>query len=173
MEEKVLEIIKNSDKALTYAEIFSKLENDGDKLTETLIKLEQNLKIRVTNKGKYEIFSDKTMKIGTLVTNARGFGFVVVDGEDKDYYVSADHINGAINGDVVVISVINEQRKEAIIRSIKERNLKDLLVGEFYVKDGKNFVRVNGSLSTSSSPSSSSKSFFKMPINLKIVDNRC
>ncbi len=143
MEEKVLEIIKNSDKALTYAEIFSKLENDGDKLTETLIKLEQNLKIRVTNKGKYEIFSDKTMKIGTLVTNARGFGFVVVDGEDKDYYVSADHINGAINGDVVVISVINEQRKEAIIRSIKERNLKDLLVGEFYVKDGKNFVKLD------------------------------
>ena len=143
MEEKVLDIIKSSDKALTYEEIFSKLESGGENLTDTLIKLEQGLKIRVTNKGKYEIFSDKVMKTGTLVTNARGFGFVVVEGEDKDYYVSADHINGAINGDVVVISVINEQRHEAIIRSIRERNLNDLLVGEFYVKDGKNFIKLD------------------------------
>ena len=75
--------------------------------------------------------------------NARGFGFVVVDGEEDDYYISPDHINGAINGDVVVISVINEVKKEATIRKINERNLSDLLVGEFYTKDSKYFVKLD------------------------------
>ncbi len=141
MEEKVYDIITKQNKAITYEEITEKLdEEEREQLPKILIELQKNLKIRVTNKGKYEQFNDKSQKIGTLVTNPKGFGFVVVEGEEKDYYISKTNINGAINGDIVVISIIDDQKHEAIIRSINERNLNNLLVGELYNKDQKYFI---------------------------------
>jgi len=113
MEEKVLEIISGQNKAITYEEIFNRLEEDEQpELTKALNKLEKNLKIRITNKGKYEPFNDKTIKLGTLVANSRGFGFVIVE-NDKDYFIPPTKLNGAINGDVVVIKVVNEEKTEA------------------------------------------------------------
>ena len=143
MEEKILGIIEKSNKALTYEEIMDKLEEDEkNELGKILVSLQKNLKIRVTNKGKYEKFHDKHQKLGILISNPKGFGFVDVEGEDDDYYISKDNINGAINGDKVIINVINEEKKEAVIKDITERNLKDLLVGEFYIKDHKNFIKL-------------------------------
>ena len=143
MEQKVYEIITGQNKAITYEEIFGKLDaEDQPKLTGILAKLERDLKIRTTNKGKYEIFTDKTMKAGTLIANPRGFGFVVVEGE-KDYFIPPQKMNNAVNGDVVVIKVVNEEKTEAEIVSVNERNLNDLLVGEFYVKDEKNFIKLD------------------------------
>lgn len=141
MEDKILNIILQTNKAVTFEELCEKLEDDErENLPKVLLELQKNLKIRVTNKGKYEKFHDNKTKIGTLIANPKGFGFVVVEGEDEDYFVSKSNINGAINGDVVVINIINEEKHEAIIKQINERNLKDLLVGEFIKKDGKNFI---------------------------------
>jgi len=141
MEEKIYEIIINQNKAITYEEIEEKLEDEEkEQLPKTLVELQKNLKIRVTNKGKYEKFNDKSQKIGTLIVNPKGFGFVVVEGEEKDYYVSKNNINGGVNGDTVVISVIDDQKHEAVVRSINERNLNNLIVGEFYTKDEKHYI---------------------------------
>ena len=141
MEEKVLKIICDSNKALTYEEIEAELlDEEKLELGKILVTLQKKLKIRFTNKGKYEKFYDKRQKIGTLLSNPKGYGFVKVEGEEEDYYVSKDNINGAIDGDTVIINIINEEKKEAAIKDVTSRNLKDLLVGEFYVKDGKNFI---------------------------------
>ena len=106
MEEKVLDIINSHNKALTYDEILTKLTDEEiPLLPETLSKLIRDLKVRLTNKGKYAKFDDKSQKIGTFAANRRGFGFVIIDGEEKDYFVSNDNVNGAINGDEVVIKV--------------------------------------------------------------------
>ena len=143
MEQKVYEIIIGQNKAITYEEIFEKLElEEREELTDTLNKLEKNLKIRVTNKGKYEIFNDHTMKVGALIVNPKGFGFVVVE-DDKDYFIPPQKMNGAVNGDIVVIKVVNEEKTEAEIVRVNERNLNDLLVGEFYIKDEKNFIKLD------------------------------
>ncbi len=144
MEEKVYDIITGQNKAITYEEIMEKLDDEEkDELTKTLVKLANDLKIRVTNNGKYEKFNDTSQKIGTLAMNAKGFGFVIVDGENEDYYISKNNINGAVNGDTVIITVINEEKHEAVIRKINQRNLNDLLVGEFYRKDDKNFIKLD------------------------------
>ncbi len=144
LETKVLSFIENKNKAVTYEEIEELLtEEENEKLPETLVSLEKNLKIRVTNKGKYEKFHDRMQKLGTIVVNPKGFGFVVVDGEEEDYYVAKNNLNGAINGDAVVINVINEQHHDATVLRINERNLKDLIVGEFYKQDGKNFIKLD------------------------------
>ncbi len=144
MEEKVLAIIEGQNKAITYEELFNKLDEEERKdLTKTLISLEKNLKIRVTNKGKYEPFRDNSKKLGTFVANSKGFGFVMVEGEEKDYFVAPSNINGAVNGDLVVINILNGEKREAEILSINKRNLNNLLVGEFYVKDNKNFIKLD------------------------------
>ncbi len=144
MEEKVLNIIKKRKKAMGYRELLSKLDKNEQKdLSSTLDNLVKDLRLRIDSKGKYELYNEKNIKTGTIVTHPRGFGFVVVEGEEKDFYVSSDHIANAINGDVVDINVINDQRGEAIVKKVNERNLNNLLVGEFYVKDGKNFVKLD------------------------------
>ena len=141
MEEKIYDIITGQNKAITYEEILDKLEEEEkEELPKILIELQKNLKIRVTNKGKYEKWNDNSQKVGTLIVNPKGFGFVVIEGESEDYYISKNNMNNAINGDIVVISIINEEKHEAVIRHINQRNLNDLLVGEFYIKDNKNFI---------------------------------
>ena len=141
MQEKILSIIEGKNKAITYEEIMEKLdEEEIEVLSETLVELQKNLKIRFTNKGKYEKFTDKSQKIGTFTHNPKNFGFVMVEGETEDYYIAGNNINGAVDGDTVVISVIDEERHEAVIRHINERNLKDLLVGEFHITKDKNYI---------------------------------
>ncbi len=141
MEEKVLDIILNHNKALSYDEIASKLSDEEiSELTNVLNKLERNLKIRLTKKGKYEKFNDKSVKLGVFAGNKKGFGFVIVDGEKDDYFVSKENVNGAVDGDEVVIKVTNSSSREAIVKSINKRNMKNLLVGEFCHRDGKNFI---------------------------------
>ena len=144
LEEKVLNIILSHNKALTYDEILEKLTDEEiPKLPSVLSKLIKDLKIRLTNKGKYAKFDDKSQKIGTFAANRKGFGFVIIDGEDKDYYVSTNNVNGAIDGDEVVIKVLDESRREAAVVRVNNRNLTNLLVGEFYKKDGKNFLKLD------------------------------
>ena len=144
MEEKVLNIIVSHNKALTYDEILEKLTDEEiPKLPSVLSKLIKELKIRLTNKGKYAKFDDKSQKIGTFAAKRKGFGFVIIDGEDRDYYVSINNVNGAIDGDEVVIKVLDESRREAAVVRVNNRNLTNLLVGEFYKKDGKNFLKLD------------------------------
>ena len=144
MEEKILDIINKHNKAMTYDEILEKLTDEEiPLLPSTLSKLIKDLKIRFTNKGKYAKFDDKSQKIGVFAANKRGFGFVIVDGEDKDYHVSYENVNGAINGDEVVIKVIDESKHEAAVVCVNKRNLNNLLVGELYKKDDKNFLKLD------------------------------
>ena len=144
MEEKILDIINKHNKAMTYDEILEKLTDEEiPLLPSTLSKLIKDLKIRFTNKGKYAKFDDKSQKIGVFAANKRGFGFVIIDGEDKDYHVSYENVNGAINGDEVVIKVIDESKHEAAVIRVNKRNLNNLLVGELYKKDDKNFLKLD------------------------------
>ena len=144
MEEKVLDIINSHNKALTYDEILTKLTDEEiPLLPETLSKLIRDLKVRLTNKGKYAKFDDKSQKIGTFAANRRGFGFVIIDGEEKDYFVSNDNVNGAINGDEVVIKVLDESSHEAAVLRVNKRNLNNMLVGEFYKKEDKNYLKLD------------------------------
>ena len=144
MEEKIFNIISSHNKALTYEEILAQLSDEEiPYLPEVLSKLIRDLKVRLTNKGKYTKFDDKSQKIGTFVANRRGFGFVIIEGEEKDYYISNDNVNGAINGDEVVIKVLDEGRHEAAVLKVNQRNLNNLLVGEFYKKNDKNFIKLD------------------------------
>ena len=147
MEEKILNIISSKNKALTYEEIVSELnEEELPELTNILINLEKNLKIRVTNKGKYEKFNDRLKIVGVFAGNKNGFGFVVVDGSKQDYYIAKENVNGAIDGDTVLVKVVknknNDRKDEGIIVKIINHSAKTK-VGEVYHYQGKMMVQLD------------------------------
>ena len=92
----------------------------------------------------------KETKIGIYKKNQKGFGFVKIEGQEEEIYISKENSLNALNGDTVDITIIEEGNKEKkqegkIIKII--RHEKDTIVGTFQknrnfgfvVPDDKNF----------------------------------
>ena len=80
MEEQILELLNKRNKALSVHEICTELNytsaDDFKKVLVVLNYLEDNLKVRRTNKENYETFKNKNVKIGTLLGTRKNFAFV-------------------------------------------------------------------------------------------------
>ena len=81
------------------------------------------------------------LKQGILRRNAKGFGFVKIEDEEKEYHISEKNLKNALNGDEVVIKIVEKSKKnnlqdEAKVVSIikHERNT---IVGTY--QSNKNF----------------------------------
>lgn len=61
-------------------------------------------KIGVSKKGKYDKLSNRIM-VGAFTGNAKGFGFVTVDGESEDIFIPESKTHGAMHGDTVQIAL--------------------------------------------------------------------
>lgn len=83
-------------------------------LKEVLDSLEEDGKIYVSKKGKYTK-GQASRLTGVFQANARGFGFVIQEGEDEDIFISEENIGGAFQGDQVefVITKEPDSRHEA------------------------------------------------------------
>ena len=94
----------------------------------------------------------KENKIGIYRKNQKGFGFVKLEDQEEEIYISRENSLNALNGDTVGIQIINEANKEEnrkeegkIVKII--RHEKDTVVGTFQksrnfgfvVPDDKNF----------------------------------
>ncbi len=55
-------------------------------------------KLTLTAKGKY-VKSNGRFLTGTFVSNARGFGFVEIEGREEDLYIPEEQTNGAYHKD--------------------------------------------------------------------------
>lgn len=136
MEEKIIELLKNSDKALSVTEI-----NDGlgfnsvdelKQLLKVLNQMEDSLKIYRTKKNNYLLFTNSHLKLGTMIANKKGYGFVDIDGDD-DVFIAPTNMNGAIHGDKVVVEITSPKGidLEGRIVKIVDRKFKQM-VGEVY-----------------------------------------
>ena len=140
MKEKVLEILKQEKRGFSVQEIFDRMglkeTKDFTELLKTLNELEDSLEIYHTKHDNYMLFQNCHLKLGTLLVNKKGFGFVDVD-TDEDIYISEEHIGHAIHKDRVIVEIISPKGKplEGRIIKIVDRKFKNM-VGEFYY-DGK------------------------------------
>lgn len=100
--------------------------------------LEAEGKVHVSKKGKY-IKGEAKHLVGTYQSHMRGFGFVVVEGEEEDIFISEDDTNGAFHGDQVEVTIKampNGKRREGkIVRILSHGTTR--LVG--YFQKNKNF----------------------------------
>lgn len=136
MKDKIVGILKNSDKALTIYDLEDKLHLlDVDELQELQIclsELEKDAVIYHSNKDKYMMLEDSHLKRGIMRANKKGFGFVDIDDSDVDVYISEDHMNGALHDDIVLVEITSKKgidRLEGRVVKIINRE-KDTYVGE-------------------------------------------
>ncbi len=143
MKEKIINLLKPEQKALSIYDIQNKLAltslEEIKEMTDTLRVLEEDVVIYHTNKDRYMLLEDSHLKKGVIKVNKKGFGFVIVDGLNEDIYISEENMNGAIHDDTVLVEVtskLNIERIEGRVLKIIKRK-QDRYIGEYYEKNGK------------------------------------
>ena len=143
MKEKIINLLKQEQKALSIYDIQNKLAltslEEIKEMTDTLRVLEEDVVIYHTNKDRYMLLEDSHLKKGVIKVNKKGFGFVIVDGLNEDIYISEENMNGAIHDDTVLVEVtskLNIERIEGRVLKIIKRK-QDRYIGEYYEKNGK------------------------------------
>ena len=74
--------------------------------------------------------------VGTLSLHPDGYGFVSVEGQDKDLFLPASETTGLMHGDVVEVRVIQRGGRSAaeLVRVVREAG--DTLVGRLVIRGG-------------------------------------
>ena len=148
MRDRILDILKNSNKALTVEDIDDRLAlkdiHETKEFLSVLSELEEDGEVYHTNKNKYMIFNNGPLKKGIIRMNKKGFGFVESDKEDeRDLYIQAKDVNGAMHGDRVIAEITREasgdKRAEGkVVRVVKREVTK--IVGIFKPNNSFGFV---------------------------------
>ena len=146
MKERILSILKESDKALSTEELDTALNlntiEETKEFSDALRELEDSYEIYRSNKNRYMLLENSNLRKGILRMNKKGFGFVEVSGEDEDIFVAPDNINKALNNDTVIVEILNknsgEKREGRIVKTL-ERDL-STIVGEIYFKKDKGYI---------------------------------
>ena len=113
-------------------------KDQRDELKAVMDSLEAEGKVHVTQKGKYIKGEAKHLR-GIFQANARGFGFVTVEGEPEDIFIGEEDMGGAMQGDEVEVAITKApegRRREGKILKIVNRGTQRL-VG--YYQSRKNF----------------------------------
>lgn len=142
-EKKILEFMKDESyvpmKAKEIAMLLRVPKNEYNDFLEVLGNLELEFKIQKNRKKRYRI-SEKTYYEGDYRKNQKSFGFVKIEEKKEEIYITKENSLNALNGDRVLIEIIEEGNKVKkaegkIIKILKHE--KDTVVGIF--QNNKNF----------------------------------
>lgn len=103
--------------------------DERDAFREVLQALLSEGKIQVTRQGRY-VKPDEGRLVGTFIANAKGFGFVEIEGREEDLYIPEDRTGGAFHMDKVQVSLLpgrRAKRQEAQVVKILERGMKQIV----------------------------------------------
>ena len=140
---KVLNLIKDKDyapmKAKEIAMIMHVPKSEYNELLRILGKLEMEMKIQKNRKNQYRPV-DAVYYDGIYRKNQKGFGFVKIEDQEDEIYIAKENSKNALNGDRVLIEIIEEKNKVKkaegkVVKILKHE--KDTIVGRF--ENNKNF----------------------------------
>lgn len=153
MKDDIINILKNSDKALSIYELQDELGlktvEEVKQLSEVLRGLEEEVVIYCSNKGRYMMLEDSHLRKGVMRANKKGFGFVEIENMDDDVYVAPENMNGAIHNDIVLVEITSKMNidrlegrilkviKRQVERYIGEINFDNKGVGHITLDDSK------------------------------------
>lgn len=152
-EEIILQFMKDPEytpmKAKEIAMILGVPKKEYHQFQEAISNLEMELKIGKNRKNRYRVIEENYQE-GIFRKNPKGFGFVKIDGQEDEIYIAKENAKDALNGDRVIIEIIEEKNKvknaEGKIKRIVKHE-KDTVVGTFQnnrnfgfvIPDDKNF----------------------------------
>lgn len=138
MKDRILNILKKEERSYTAIELKDYLglntTEELEEMLKTLNELESDLTIYHTNKDKYMAFEYSHLRKGKISVSEKGFGFVLMSPE-PDIYIDQKQLNGAIDGDVVIVEIISNKtgiKQEGRVLRIAKRSYGPI-VGEFYL----------------------------------------
>lgn len=107
---------REANKPLTFNEISEALaaQEQEEELRSLLQQLEDNGQVvKTKKKGSYGIPERMNLIRGKVQGNAKGFAFVIADNsERKDIYIHASDLNGAMDGDTVLVRLYAKKKQE-------------------------------------------------------------
>ena len=142
----ILEFMKDKEytpmKAKEIAIILGVPKREYSEFTNILKELEESYKIVKNKKNRYRIIGENFQE-GIYRKNQKGFGFVKIEGKEEEIYIAKENSLRALNGDRVLVEVIEEKNKiknaEGIIKKIIKHE-KETLVGTFQKNENFGFV---------------------------------
>lgn len=126
-------------KAKEIAYILGVKKEEYNDFVNLLTELEDEYKIIRNRKSKYRL-NDENFIEGIYRKNSKGFGFVKIENEEDEIYISKEDSMHALNGDKVIVKIMQEKERgkstEGKIVKIRKHE-KDTVVGIF--QNNKNF----------------------------------
>ncbi|MGE5329438.1 MAG: ribonuclease R [Deltaproteobacteria bacterium] len=146
IKELIINLVEDySYKPMMFKELSEHIEYEGDKeiLLALLEELEDEGRVVKTGKGKYVKPEMANMLTGLLQLNERGFGFVIPENGKEDVFVPADYLNGAMNGDKVLVKlkpskIEGKSAQAEVFKILTRANTK--VVGTFEGKKNFGFI---------------------------------
>ena len=142
----ILEFMKDENyspmKAKEIAMILGVPKKEYNKFSEILKSLEEDFKIVKNKKNRYRLIGEN-YKEGIYRKNQKGFGFVKIENQEDEIYISKENSLNALNGDKVLVEIVEEKNKiknaEGKIKKIIKRE-RDTVVGTFQKSENFGFV---------------------------------
>ncbi len=140
MKDRILKILEEAGKALSLEELDHilglKTSEEYLELTNIIRSLCSDYTIYHSNKDCYMLMDKGPLKKGILRSNKRGYGFVEIENQEEDIYISEENMNGAIHNDHVLVEELHRKkdgRIEGRVLKIVKRELQSV-VGEISFK---------------------------------------
>lgn len=135
MKQQILDVLKNSLKPLSVVELTSKLKISSHNQQEEMLSDLEDLRSSdiILENDQKEYYLEKNYNnflIGTIQITMRGSGFIRPLNSEKEYRVSPNHTNSALNEDEVLFTILTGD--EAVVNHVLKRNTK-VLVGTVIV----------------------------------------
>ncbi len=140
----ILEFMKSENYTPMKAKVngyhFRSSKNEYQEFTLILKELEDNYKITKNRKNRYRVMEDNFEEGTYRKKNQRGFGFVKIENQEDEIFISKENSLNALNGDRVIVEIIEDKdrtkRAEGKIKKILKHE-RDTVVGTF--QNSKNF----------------------------------
>ncbi|MFA5603725.1 MAG: ribonuclease R [Bacilli bacterium] len=145
LEKEIIELLNKEGKSLKVKYMAKKLEVEVEDLKKCLRYLQGKLKVKCNENGTYQLLETKNMRSGIITINFQGVGIVKL-GNNSEIKVPQHKLNGALNGDTVLIS-IKQTKKGKIEGRVEEKIGRDLgiMTGLVYMRDGVPYIKTNSS----------------------------
>ncbi len=147
----ILEVLEEAQKPLRLFQVAKAVDVDEDD-EERFEALSRRMKAMVRDgqlirnrRGAFGLLKKMDLIKGRVLGHPDGYGFLVPDEGGKDLFLSEKEMHKVLHGDIVIASVIGEDRRgrqEGAIIEITEHNTKQVL-GRLNFEDGLSWVRPN------------------------------
>ena len=138
----IINIFKNisNRKKLNFRQIKSRLqENNIILIKKSLDSLEKQGVLNQVSPGSYIMNTKKTV-LGTIDKTKKGSGYLIVENNEKDFFISEKNIKKALNGDTVECVKITNREVE-VVKVIKRK--KQRYVGVVFSENNQKFIDYN------------------------------